>query len=88
MSCLPKKGGKKGDMPFIEPKESNFSQSQFNEAHETGIPGAPQGKTVTPTQETAAYYGATGADFEKANGYSWDLIIVMPVDLPEGCKYG
>ena len=36
------------------------------------------------TGATAAYYGALGQDFERANGYSWDLVIVREHPTPEG----
>ena len=35
------------------------------------------------TGATAAYYGALGQDFERANGYSWDLVIVREHPTPE-----
>ena len=35
------------------------------------------------TGATAAYYGALGQEFERANGYSWDLVIVREHPTPE-----
>ena len=81
---MPSKKNK--EKPFIEPKDSQFSQRQFEEA-QTRIPGSAEGKEKAPRQMNASFYGAVGNDFVAANGYSWDLVIVMATEKPEGANY-